>query len=273
MALLFAFAIELLLPVSRGDPRPLAERFGDWTRSLLTPAVGGRIAAALPWTIVLVGTATLLAFVVGTLLGAWIGRPRTARRRTVSVALAIILLACVPAYLIGKVLVSLFTQTLHWLPPALAYAPTQRWTDPVAVGLDLAGHAVLPMTAIALAGIGAFALTMRAAVVSASSEDHIVFAESIGLPDRRLFRAHQLRPALPAQVTALAIALGVVVSGSLLVEATFSYPGLGWLLNESIINADVPLMRGVVLVLIVGLALATTLLDLLLPAIDPRIRR
>jgi peptide/nickel transport system permease protein len=272
VALTFTFVVESLLPVSRADPTPLPERFLAWWGSLMTPPVWARISNALPWTIALVGSATIVAFTVGTFLGAWVGRPDR-HRAAILVALPLVLAACVPAYIIGKVLVALFTRSFHWLPPALGYAPTQLWQDPLGVSLDLAGHAVLPMAAIALAGIGMFALLMRGAVVSIASDDHVLYASSQGLPDGRLFRRHLVRPALLSQVTALGLALGVVVSGALLVEATFSYPGLGWLLNESIIGTDAALMRGVMLVLVVGLAAATTLLDLLLPMIDPRVRR
>jgi peptide/nickel transport system permease protein len=179
----------------------------------------------------------------------------------------------VPAFLIGMVLVAIVAQQLRWLPPALPFSPTQMWRDPVEVSLDLGGHAILPVLTIALAGIGTFALSMRSLVAGATGADHHVFGVSLGLPSQRRFWAWEVRPALAAQLTAAGLALGIVVSGAFLVEAIFSYPGLGWVLFQSILNVDLATVRGAMVLIIVAVALISTLIDLALPLVDPRIRR
>lgn len=272
VAVTFTFIVEQLMPRVGDDPAPMLERYLSYWGHLVEPRVAGRLERALPWTLAMVGTATVLALVIGTLVGAWMGR--TTRRRAGAVlGLPVLIVAAVPAFLIGMVLVAIVAQHLRWLPPALPFSPTQLWKDPVEVVLDLGGHAILPILTIMLAGIGTFGLTMRSLVAGGVGADHQVFGESLGLPDRQRFWAWEIRPALAAQLTAAALALGLVVSGAFLVEAIFSYPGLGWVLFQAILYVDLDLMRGTMLLIILTIALVTTLVDLSLPLVDPRIRR
>ena len=110
-------------------------------------------------------------------------------------------------------------------------------------------------------------------MVSVLGEDYITFAESKGLPRSRIFLRYGMRNALLPQVTALALALATVVSGAILVEAIFNYPGLGGLLYSAVLGKDIFVINGVVTVLILSLAVTVFLIDLLYPLIDPRIRR
>lgn len=271
VAITFAFFVERLMPRVGDDPTPWLEAYLAYWQHLVDPAVAGRLSRALPWTLALIGTATVIAFAVGTLLGAWMGR--SSSRLATLAGLPVMLVACVPAFLIGLILVAIVAQQLRWLPPAGPFTPTQMWRDPVQVVLDLGGHAILPMLTIALAGIGTFTLTMRSLVAGGAGADHGVFGESLGIGPRRRFWAWEVRPALAAQLTAAGLALGLVVSGAFLVEAIFSYPGLGWVLFQSILNIDLATVRGAMVLIIVTVALITTLIDLALPLVDPRIRR
>ena len=114
-------------------------------------------------------------------------------------------------------------------------------------------------------------LGMRAMMVTVNGSDYLTLAEVKGLRERRIFLRYALRNAILPQVTGLAIALGYVVSGSILVEVVFSYPGIGNLLAQAITNVDYPLIEGITLILVVAIALAILVLDLLYPRIDPRI--
>ena len=128
------------------------------------------------------------------------------------------------------------------------------------------------MCTIALAGIGLFAVAMRGTVTMQVADDHTVFAESLGLSSRTLFWSHLVRPSLLPQVTGLGLALALLVTGSILVEANFSYPGLGYILypghrpRRSRDDAE----RDVLL--IVGLAFTLAVVEFLYPWIDPRVR-
>lgn len=272
VAITFAFVVERLMPRVGDDPTPWIDAYVDhWTR-LVEPAVADRILRSLPWTLATTGVATVLAFITGTLVGAWMGRSGRGRGGTI-VGIPVLLIACVPAFLIGMILVAIVAQRLRWLPPAGAFSPTQTWNDQIAVVLDLAGHAVLPILAIALSGMGTFALTMRGLMASGDGADHGIYGESLGLTSRRRFWAWEVRPALAGQLTAAGLVLGLVVSGAFLVEAIFSYPGLGWVLYQGILAVDRAMVRGVTVALIIAIALTTTLIDLALPLVDPRIRR
>lgn len=274
VAVTFAFFVESLTPgVGRDGLGPL-ERYTTYWSGLLDPAITARVLRALPYTLAIMGIATVLAVTLGTLVGAWLGGRGREHPRLSAVAWApILVLACVPAWLIGMGLIALFTHSLRVLPPALPFTPTQTWNDPVAVAVDLATHALLPIVAVAFAGIGASAVTMRALVVGVSTDDHALYAGSLGLAARRITLAHHLRPALAPQATAIALGLGLAVGGAILVEALFSYPGLGFMLWRAVQQTDLPMMRTLTFVLILGVALATLVIDLALPFLDPRIRR
>lgn len=272
VAVTFAFVMEAIWPRPHPDPRSLVAQYVAYWTNLLEPTIAARIANALPWSVATIGTASVCAFVVGTILGARMARPGGRRMRGL-LSLPVMILATVPAFLIAMVLVAILAQRLRLLPPALGFSPTQTWRDPVAVAVDLLSHAIVPVVTIALSGIGLFALAMRGATVMLLHSDHALYAHALGLSERKVFWAHEARLALIPVVTALGISLGLIVAGALLVEAILSYPGIGWMLWLAVQAGDMPMMRGIMLVLIVALALATTFVDLLLPRLDPRLRR
>jgi peptide/nickel transport system permease protein len=232
--------------------------------------VADAIAAALPWTVSLLGLSTLIAFGIGSILGgllAWPGTPRGAR-----VAIPVfMLLSAVPYFLLGIVLVFLLAIKLKLFPAGGGYPFGVILRFDLASITGIIHHAALPALSIILAGIGAWALAMRGMIISVLGEDYITLAEAKGLPERRIFVWYGLRNALLPQVTTLALTLGHVVSGAILVEVIFSYPGIGFKLYQAILAKDYFMIQGIVLLLIVSIALTLFLLDLVYPLIDPRI--
>lgn len=230
------------------------------------------IGRALPWSVGLLTSATLFSFLVGSYLGArlaWPGAGRLIR----SVVPGMMVLAAVPFYLLAIILVYIFAVELRWLPPAGGVQTTRIMRMDLATVMDILRHAVLPFAAIALGNIGFWALGMRSQTVSVLGEDYITFAESKGLGPGRIFFWYGIRNAFLPQITALALSLGAVVSGAILVEVIFNYPGLGTLLYVAIRGQDYYVIQGVVLVLIVTLAVMLFIVDLIYPLLDPRIRR
>lgn len=136
---------------------------------------------------------------------------------------------------------------------------------------DLAYHAILPALSILLAQIGGWALGMRAMMVTTQGEDYMIFADAKGLSERTLFLRYAMRNAILPQVTGMALVLGNLISGAVLVEVVFQYPGIGSLLWRAIRETDYFVVQGVVFFSIVTIGLATLLLDLLYPVLDPRI--
>jgi peptide/nickel transport system permease protein len=230
-----------------------------------------KVQSALPWTLGLLGVSTLIDFSLGTLLGALAAWPR-APRFVRSALPPFMLLSAVPFFLLAIVLVFLFAVEVRIFPPAGGFDPIRIVRFNLPTILDILYHAILPSLSLVLGGIGAWALGMRAMMVSTLGDDYITFAEAKGLSARRIFFWYGMRNALLPQVTRLAVALGSILSGAVLVEAVFSYPGLGGLLVAAISGKDYFVIQGIVLMLIASLALSLFIVDLIYPIIDPRIR-
>jgi peptide/nickel transport system permease protein len=228
------------------------------------------ILRALPWTIGLLLVATLIAFALGTLLGALAAWPRTPGFFNLLVT-PLMTLSSIPFYILGLILVYLLAFTLKWFPIGGGYdrltIPNLSWN----FALDVLHHSVLPAFSIILASIGSWAIGMRGMMISGLGEDYITFAEAKGLKDREIFFRYALRNALLPQTTALALSLGYIVSGAVLVEVVFGFPGVGTVLYQAIRLFDYFLIYGVVLMLIFAIGLAMLMMDLLYPLLDPRI--
>jgi len=230
-----------------------------------------KIQSAVPWTLALLTVSTIISFFLGSILGALLAWPRAPRFLHVLVP-PFMLLSSVPFFLLGIVLLFMFSVIMPWFPPGGGFDPVSILRVDVATLTDLLYHAILPALALVLGSIGFWALGMRAMMVSVLGEDHITFAESKGLPPERVFLWYGMRNALLPQVTSLAISLGSILSGAVLVEVIFNYPGLGGILFIAISGKDYFVIQGIVLMLILSLALALFVVDLIYPLIDPRIR-
>jgi peptide/nickel transport system permease protein len=228
------------------------------------------ISAALPWTIGLLLVSTILAFTLGTMLGALMAWPKAPRALSYLVG-PLLTLSSVPFYLLGLILVYLFSISVRVFPLSGGYATGTIPTLSISFLLDVAHHAILPALSIILAAVGFWALGMRGMMVTTEGEDYMTMAEAKGLPDGWVFYHYALRNAILPQFTSLAIALGAVVSGSVLVEVVFGLPGIGTLLYKAITGSDYFLIYGIVFIIILAIALATLIIDLVYPLLDPRI--
>jgi len=137
--------------------------------------------------------------------------------------------------------------------------------------LDVLMHALLPALSIVLVATGGWALGMRGMMVTTMGEDYVTFAEAKGLKSATIFLRYCVRNAILPQTTALALALGQILSGAVLVEVIFGYPGIGALLFQAIRENDFFLIQGIVFTVIVALGLTTLILDVAYPWLDPRI--
>lgn len=248
--------------VSRGD---LNYSIANYPRTVV-----GMISEALPWTIGLLGLTTLFSFAAGTILGALLAWPRAPRwMRWLMPPLWA--LHAIPFFLLGLVLSWVLAFELQWLPIFGGYsagaAPAWSWS----FILDVARHAVLPALSIVLVSVGGWALAMRGMMVTTMGEDYVTFAEAKGLRSATIFSRYCMRNAILPQTTGLALALGQILSGAVLVEAIFGYPGIGALLFQAIEENDFFLIQGIVFTVIVALGFATFLLDVAYPWLDPRI--
>jgi peptide/nickel transport system permease protein len=228
------------------------------------------IGEAMPWTIGLLALTTFLAFIIGNLLGALMAWPRAPKFLSYAMA-PVMMLGAIPYFLLGLILVYIFGFWLGVFPMFGGYKTGTIPTLSFKFATDVAWHGFLPALSIILVSMGGWALGMRSLMIMTQGEDYVMFAEAKGLNDRTIFTRYAMRNAMLPQITGLALALGTIVAGAVLVEVIFGFPGIGTVLYVAIRGSDYYLVQGVVFLVIVSLGLATFFLDIIYPLLDPRI--
>jgi peptide/nickel transport system permease protein len=230
------------------------------------------IGSAIWWTLGLVGIATFLAFVLGTGLGivsAW----RRGSKLDSVVPPTFVIVSAIPYFWIAMVLVLIFGLTLHWFPSQGGYYVT---TDTPGLNFtffqDVLNHAFLPAVSLLIATIGTWILTMRNTMITTLAEDYVRMARAKGLPNRRIMLDYAARNAILPNLTGFAMSLGFVVSGAILIEYVFNYPGVGYMLLQAVSSEDYPLMQGLFLLITVAVLFAILVADVLTALLDPRTR-
>ncbi|MDA8287983.1 MAG: ABC transporter permease [Actinomycetota bacterium] len=229
------------------------------------------VFSALPWTLGIVGVTTVLAFLLGTLVGMTSGWRRGSMLDSVLPPVFVITSAF-PYFWIALLAILLFPITLHVLPIGFGYSNTDTigWTWHF-VG-DVIYHAVLPACTILVTSIGGWILTMRNNMITTLSEDYVRMARAKGLSPMRIMFDYAGRNAILPNLTGFAMSLGFVVSGAILVEYVFSYPGVGFLLLQAVQNEDYPLMQTLFLLITVAVLVAILVMDFVTMLLDPRTR-
>jgi peptide/nickel transport system permease protein len=233
--------------------------------------VASVLRSALPWTIALVGIATVISFVVGTLLGivsAWKRGSPWADTLLPMTAF----LAAVPFFWLGLVVLTVFAVDVRLFPIAGGYSPalTPGWSW--AFISSALVHGVLPAVTIVVSSIAGWLLGMRNVMISTLSDDYVLLAEAKGLHQRRVIFSYAARNAILPNVATFALSLGFIVGGAILTEVVFSYPGIGYVLYQAVSNNDYPLMQGVFLIITFLVLLANLLADACYVMLDPRTR-
>lgn len=232
--------------------------------------VGEMVLTVLPWTLMLAGSALLISAVVGIVLGA-ISAWRRAGWTDISLLWSMIALNSLPSFWLGMLLVSVVAVQWRLLPSYGAITPAANlagW-DKIA---DIARHAVLPVTTLAIVGIPNIYITMRYTMLGVLGEDFIRTARAKGLKESKVLFRHVLRNALAPVATVLALRLGYAFGGTVVIETVFSYPGLGRLIFDAVSARDYPVMQGAFLLFTIAVLLSNLLADLLYPWLDPRTR-
>jgi peptide/nickel transport system permease protein len=264
-----------------GLDRPLSGQFVDYVGDTLTLDLGisqrsresvwSEIWDALPWTLLLVGTGTLLA----TLIGSWLGVVAATRRgkKADSGLLGFSLFTySAPEYWIGIILILVFAVWIPVLPAGQQVTPGVEFSSWFAEALDVAEHLILPATAMTLMLLGQYFLIMRSSMVDVLTEDFITVKRATGLPWDRVVRRHAVPNALLPLVTLSAIQFGAVAGGAITIETIFSWPGLGELSFNAINDKDFPVLQGTFLVFSAGVIFANLLADCLYFYLDPRVQ-
>jgi len=244
--------------------------FGPSLSAFPTP-VSTLIARALPWTIGLLATATLLTWALGNLLGGLAGYYQNDR---VLKILAVVAMGLhpVPYYIVAFVLLVMFGYLWPLLPIAGGYGMNIQQGFNLTFILSVLKHSILPALSLMLVGLGGWFLGMRSLVSNIVSEDYVVYAELAGVRPRRILGSYVMRNALLPQVTGLALSLGAIFNGAIITEQVFGYPGVGSLLVSAVYAGDYGLVLGVTTISILGVATAVLIIDLVYPLFDPRVR-
>ncbi len=264
-----------------GHAGPLLNQYGNYLDDVVhlnfgtdvaqyPASVSSLLGETIPWTLTLVGMATIIAFFAGTALGilagwrsgGWLDRALP----------PLTFLQAIPYFFLALVLLQLFALKWHLLPVGQGYSgglvPGWHW--------DFIGsaiyHSILPATTIVLTSIAGWMLQMRNVMVTTIGEDYVVAAQAKGLSNRRVIYNYAARNALLPQLQGFGLALGFVVSGAIVMEIVFGYPGIGLLLLSAVTSNDYPMMQAIFLVITFTVLLANLLVDVIIVFADPRAR-
>jgi peptide/nickel transport system permease protein len=247
---------------------------GNWGVSTTTlgEPVSQIIREALPWTLGLVGLTTVLAFILGTLIGIVAGWKRGGKLDGILPPVFVITSA-LPYFWVALLFILMFSVwTNGYLPSDFGadntLDPTWNWEY---IG-NVLQHAILPAATILITSIGGWILTMRNNMITTLAEDYVRMGRAKGLPNRTIMLRYAARNAFLPNLSGFAMSLGYVISGAILVEYTFNYPGLGYKLYVATINVDYPLMQALFLLITVTVLLAVLICDFATFALDPRAR-
>jgi peptide/nickel transport system permease protein len=222
----------------------------------------------LPWSLALLGTATIISFSLGTALGmfsAW-------RRGSVfdsTIPAVTLFLSAFPYFWIAMLLIYFLAFKEPWFPPSRLY-DTLSLTWPVI--WTIIYHSILPAVTIVLASVGGWIISMRNVMVSTLAEDYVTMAQAKGLSDRRIMFMYAARNAILPSITGLAMSLGFVVGGAVLVETAFSYPGVGYELWVAATSEDFPMLQALLLFIVSAVLIANFIADIVYVRLDPRVR-
>ena len=223
----------------------------------------------MPATLLLTGTAFLLALVAGIVLGTLAG-VRAGRWSDTLLSVVALLLYAMPVFWLGLMLVLLFSVQLDWLP-AFGYATIGVEMPPLRRALDILSHLVLPALSLSAVYLAIYARLMRSSVIEVMHQDFIKTARAKGLTRGRIIAKHILRNAILPVVTVAGMQAGALVGGAVVVETVFAWPGLGRLTYDAVLQRDYPVLLGIFLVMSVLVIVINLLTDAIYRAIDPRV--
>jgi peptide/nickel transport system permease protein len=229
------------------------------------------LRSTLLWTLILVGTSLVISVVLGISLGTLAGWKRGTWLD--SLVPSTTFLSSVPYFWLALLLLYLFTSVWPVFPLNGGYdSDATVGFNAQFIGSAIS-HSILPALTIVISSVGGWLLGMRNMMVSTLSEDYITAAEAKGLRPRRIMIGYAARNAVIPSVAGFAISLGFVISGSLVTEIVFSYPGIGFTLLNAVQNDDYPLMQGIFLLITLAVLVANFIVDIAYGLIDPRTRQ
>ena len=262
---------------------PLLEQFWTYLTSIFSWDLGVStyfyptpvttiLAMAFGWTLFLTGTATILAFCAGGIMGILAAWYRGGKFDSFASPFSLVLQAT-PQLVFGIIILFSLGVTSDWIPISYAYDPEIRPAFSLEWIASVAHHAIAPIFCIFIVQVGGFLVPMRNNMINLLGEDYITMGKAKGLSNKRVMLNYGARNAILPSVTALSMALGFVVGGAMVVEVIFNYPGLGSVLFNAINNRDYQLIQGQLLIMTLFMLSFNFLADVLYIFLDPRLRK
>lgn len=263
-----------------GLDRPLPEQFLAYMKNLMTGDLGRSIyykmpvsdviMLHLPWTMFIVMSATVISTISGVVLGTLSAKNRKKGSDRIMMT-GMIAFAEIPSFLLGLILLLIFSVYLRLFPLAGAVTPFANYNGPAEQILDISYHAFLPVLTLSLSQLTGVYLLTRNTLITVITKDYIRTARAKGLGEKSVWVRHALRNALLPVVTRTGFTIGIMMGGVVLVENVFSYPGIGMTLRSAVVGRDYPLIQGILLVIAVSILICNLLVDKIYGKLDPRV--
>ncbi|HKW04286.1 MAG TPA: ABC transporter permease [Nitrososphaerales archaeon] len=229
------------------------------------------VMSRLPWTIFLIGTATVITAIIGLVIGL-VSAYHHGKKLDLSNITVSMILWTVPYFWIAMIMLWFFGVDLGWFPMTNNLSFNAATEDAFKYFLDVISHAALPIISIVITTYAQYMLIMRSTTLDVIREDFVTVARAKGLTTNRILFRHVAKNAILPMITMIALNLGYVVSGAILVEIVFTYPGVGLLIFQAVETHDYPLIQGTFFILALAVISVNFLADILLAVVDPRIR-
>ena len=263
-----------------GLDRPLPEQFLAYMKNLMTGNLGRSIyykmpvsdviVLHLPWTILIVVSATVISTISGVVLGTISAKNRKKGSDRIMMT-GMIAFAEIPSFLLGLILLLIFSVYLRLFPLAGAVTPFANYNGLAEQIMDISYHAFLPVLTLSLSQLTGVYLLTRNTLITVTTKDYIRTARAKGLGEKKVWIRHALRNALLPVVTRTGFTIGIMMGGVVLVENVFSYPGIGMTLRSAVVSRDYPLIQGILLVIAVSILICNLLVDKIYGKLDPRV--
>jgi peptide/nickel transport system permease protein len=257
-------------------------QFFDYIGDTLTGELGISTSLSRPvteiigegiWpTVLLLGVSTVAATLIGMALGIWGAWRRGTAADTTTLGFALVTYS-MPEFWLGMLLILLFSVTLGIFPTSFMSTFGVQDAPLLTQALDTLDHLFLPALTLTLALLGEYALIMRSSIIEVMNEDYVTTARAKGMREALVLRRHIVPNALLPVVTLAAINLGFIVSGAITIETVFTWPGLGLLTYDAIVDKDYPMMQGLFLVFSAAIIVANLIADFFVGMLDPRVGR
>ncbi|MFD1019840.1 ABC transporter permease [Thalassobacillus hwangdonensis] len=229
------------------------------------------IASKLMPTLLLVGVSTIIAIIAGTFIGVISAWKRGTKIDVSALSFSLITYA-MPTFWLGIILVILFSVQFQIFPTSGMATPGASYGSFIEEWIDVGKHLFLPAVTLSLILIGQFVLIMRNSLLEVLTEDYITTAKAKGFKEKWVIRWHAVPNAMLPMVTIIAINLGFMIAGAIQIETVFSWPGLGRLMYDALLNRDYPLLQGIFLIVSVCVVLANLVADVIYGYLDPRVK-